>query len=72
MNKPLYLHAFRHLYCTWLIKMGLEQDLVQSIIGWTSLDMVAIYNDATAKERKWKGLIKLKDALGKQEVDVNG
>lgn len=63
MDKPLYLHSLRHLYCTWLIKLGLEQDLVQSIIGWQSADMISIYNDATAKDRKWKGLDKLKNAL---------
>ena len=63
VNKPFYMHSIRHYYCTMLLAIGLEQELVQSIIGWTSSDMVAIYNDATAKDRKWKGLDKLKSAL---------
>lgn len=68
MDKPLYLHSLRHLYCTWLIKIGLEQDLVQSIIGWQSADMIFIYNDATAKDRNWKGLGKLKNALYDDDI----
>lgn len=30
--------------------------------------MVKIYNDMTAKDRKWKGLDKLKAHLNKEEV----
>ena len=64
VEKPFYIHSIRHWYCTYLVStIGLEQDLVQDIIGWTSLDMVGIYNDATAKDRKWKGLEKLKLAM---------
>lgn len=63
VDKPFYMHSIRHYYCTSLLSIGLEQDLVQSIIGWTSLDMVNIYNDMSAKDRKWKGLDKLKIAL---------
>ena len=63
MDKPVYLHVFRHLFTTTMLQYGLEQDLVQSIIGWTSLDMVAIYNDMTAKDKRWVGLGKLKTAL---------
>lgn len=63
LDKPFYMHSLRHYYCTYLLAVGLEQDLVQNIIGWTSSDMVSIYNDATMKDRKWKNLGKLKTAL---------
>lgn len=64
VDKPFYIHSIRHWYTTHLVStIGLEQELVQEIIGWTSSDMVAIYNDSTAKDRKWKGLEKLKLAL---------
>lgn len=63
LDKPFYLHSLRHYYTTTLLMIGLEPDLVQEIVGWTSMDMVSIYNDATAKDRKWKGLNKLKVAL---------
>ncbi|MBQ9657173.1 MAG: tyrosine-type recombinase/integrase [Clostridia bacterium] len=68
VEKPFYIHSIRHYYTTSLLAIGLEQDLVQSIIGWTSLDMVNIYNDMTAKDRKWKGLDKLKVALENDNV----
>ena len=67
LDKPFYIHSIRHWYTTHLVStIGLEQELVQEIIGWTSSDMVAIYNDSTAKDRKWKGLEKLKVAIEKE------
>lgn len=72
VDKPFYIHSIRHWYCTYLVStIGLEQDLVQNIIGWTSSDMVAIYNDATAKDRKWKGLDKLKFAMEQESNNNN-
>lgn len=65
LDKPFYLHSIRHFYCTMLLEIGLEPELVQEIIGWSSADMVSIYNDNTAKQRNWKGLAKLKDALNR-------
>lgn len=62
----LYAHAFRHYLCTYLAKIGLEQELVVEIFGWSSFDMFNIYNDMTAKDKKWKGLEKLKKAIEKQ------
>ena len=59
----LYAHAFRHYLCTYLAKIGLEQELVVEIFGWSSSDMFNIYNDMTAKDKKWKGLEKLKRAI---------
>lgn len=59
----LYAHAFRHYLCTYLAKIGLEQELVVEIFGWSSSDMFNIYNDMTAKDKKWKGLEKLKRAV---------
>lgn len=59
----LYAHAFRHYLCTYLAKIGLEQELVVEIFGWSSSDMFNVYNDMTAKQKKWKGLEKLKNAI---------
>lgn len=63
IDKPIYLHSFRHYYTTELLRIGLEQELVQNIIGWESTDMVRIYDDSTAKSRYWKGLEKLKNVV---------
>lgn len=62
-NKPYYFHGIRHYYCTLLMSIGLEAELVTDIIGWSNSDMLKIYNDSTAKDRQWKGLDKLKFAL---------
>lgn len=59
----LYAHAFRHYLCTYLAKSGLEQELVVEIFGWSSADMFNIYNDTKAKDRKWKGLDKLRKLI---------
>ena len=48
---------------TYLSIIGLEAELIQSIVGWTSSDMVAVYNDMRIDERQWKGLGKLAEAL---------
>lgn len=70
LDKPLYLHSMRHFYTTKLL-MTLEPELVQNIVGWNNLDMLSVYNDATAKDKKWKGLSKLKDALEKEKENQN-
>lgn len=62
-NLDIYPHSFRHYFVTYLSKIGLEAELIQSIVGWSSGDMVAIYNDLRIDEREWKGLGKLADAL---------
>ena len=43
-----------------------EDDFIVYLTGWsesTGHSMVAIYNDMTAKDRKWKNLDKLKAAV---------
>lgn len=66
----IYPHSFRHYFVTYLSRIGLEAELIQSIVGWTSSDMVAIYNDLRIDEREWKGLGKLAEAL--KETDKKG
>ena len=64
LGVDFYFHSARHYLCTLLSKIGLEQDLIIEIYGWSSGgEMYKIYNDLTAKDRQWKGTSKLKDAL---------
>lgn len=63
----IYPHSFRHYFVTYLSKVGLEAELIQSIVGWSSGDMVAIYNDLRIDEREWKGLGKLANALNSSQ-----
>ena len=67
LNLPFYPHCLRHYITTYLTKLGLSSDFIIEIMGWGSSEMYNIYNDLTAKERKWKDLDKLKDALNKKK-----
>lgn len=59
----LYAHCLRHYLVTYLSRIGLESDLIVSLFGWSSSEMYNIYNDLTAKDKQWKGLNKLKEAI---------
>ena len=65
LGQPWYPHAGRHYWCSYLLNIGCEQEFVQELQHWSSSEMVKIYNDNTIKDRKWKGLDKLKNALNK-------
>ncbi|MNH66528.1 site-specific tyrosine recombinase XerC [compost metagenome] len=69
LGVPFYFHSLRHYLVTNLTRIGLESEFIIELVGWTSTDMYRIYNDLTAKEKKWKGLSKLKKALGTENED---
>ena len=60
LGVPFYPHALRHYIVTYLTTLGVEQDFIIEIMGWTSVEMYKIYCDLTAKERKWKNLDNIK------------
>lgn len=70
LDKHIYAHSMRHFWTTYLLSCGLEKELVQEMQDWSSDTLVNLYNDATAKERDWKGLSKLKDALEKEKQNT--
>ena len=45
LGKPWYPHAMRHAFTTSLLEQNLPEALVQMIIGWSSSDMVRLYDD---------------------------
>lgn len=66
VGQPCYPHNFRHYNITFLKSLDIEDDLIVYLTGWaegTGHTMISIYNDLTAKDREWKNLDKLKDAL---------
>lgn len=63
LDKHLYAHALRHYWTTYLLSAGVEKELVQELQNWSSDTLVSLYNDSTIKDRQWKGLSKLKNAL---------
>lgn len=67
LGVPFYFHSLRHYLVTNLTRIGMESDFIIELVGWASSDMYKVYNDLTAKERKWKGLDKLKNHVVKDE-----
>ncbi len=63
LDKHLYFHSIRHFWTTYLLSLGLEKEFVQELQDWSSDTLVNLYNDATMKDRKWKNLDKLAQAL---------
>jgi signal peptidase len=73
VGKPLYMHSLRHYNVSMYKRIGLEDDFIVYLTGWsesTGHSMISIYNDMTAKERTWKNLDKLKNAL-EQDDSIN-
>ena len=69
LDKHLYAHSIRHFWCTYLLSLGLEKQFVQELQDWSSDTLVDLYNDATIKDRKWKGLDKLAQAIEQENKE---
>lgn len=72
VSQPCYPHNFRHYNITFLKSLDIEDDLIVYLTGWaegTGHTMISIYNDLTAKDREWKNLDKLKNALEQENVE---
>jgi integrase len=74
VGQPLYAHSLRHYHITFLKRLEIEDDFIVYLTGWsegTGHSMISIYNDMTAKDRKWKNLDKLAQALEQENIDDN-
>ena len=66
VDQPCYPHNFRHYHISFMKKLEIEDDLIVYLTGWsesTGHSMVAIYDDTSVADKKWKNLDKLKAAL---------
>lgn len=50
LGRPFYFHALRHQLCSRLFRLGLPSDIIQAYFGWSSADMLNIYNDNQASD----------------------
>lgn len=50
-GRDIYIHVFRHRFTTALLQAGIPDSVVIEIIGWSSSEMLKIYDD-TPKEEK--------------------
>ena len=64
-GRNFYLHALRHFTATSYVKAGLPDSVIIDIFGWSTADMLKIYDD-TGKEEKLS--MYFKDG----EIDVSG
>ncbi|MBS5370581.1 MAG: site-specific integrase [Coprobacillus cateniformis] len=46
-----YWHSLRHFFTSSCSRSGLPDDVIQMLIGWSSLDMVSVYKDISADEK---------------------
>lgn len=51
LGADFYWHSMRHNFCTYLVRAGLPDGVIQEIIGWSSADMVKVYTDIEADEQ---------------------
>ena len=49
-GKPAYIHSLRHYFTTSLARAGIPDGVIQSIVDWSSGDMVKLYKDIDADE----------------------
>lgn len=50
LNDDFYFHCLRHYTCTKLHRMNLPSHVIQEFFGWSSSEMLTIYNDITAED----------------------
>lgn len=50
-GRDFYIHSLRHFYCTALLRARIPDSVVVEIIGWSSSEMLKIYDD-TPKDEK--------------------
>ncbi len=50
LGRDFYFHALRHQLCSRLFRIGLPADVIQEYFGWSSSEMLNIYNDNEASD----------------------
>lgn len=50
LGVDFYFHSLRHYFTTACSRSGLPDNVIQMLIGWSSLDMVSLYKDIEADE----------------------
>ena len=51
VGADFYWHSLRHFFTSSCSRSGLPDDVIQMLIGWSSLDMVSVYKDISADEK---------------------
>lgn len=51
LGVDFYWHCLRHYFTTHLVRAGIPDGVIQSIVSWSSADMVRVYTDIDADEQ---------------------
>ena len=51
LGVDFYWHCLRHFYTSSMSQLGLPDSIIQGLVGWTSADMVRLYDDTPADEQ---------------------
>lgn len=69
-ESPIYMHNFRHLLCSELVRAGLPLDVPKMLLGHGNVSVTAIYSDVPEEdtmgqyESFFKGEVKTVDKKG--------
>lgn len=50
LGVDFYFHSLRHFFTTACSRSGIPDNVIQMLIGWSSLDMVSVYKDIEVDE----------------------
>lgn len=72
LGVPFYFHSLRHFFTTSLLEQNIPEGVVQSIQGWSSSDMLKIYDDRSsdAQLEKYFGADGIKEVKQKDLSDL--
>jgi integrase len=60
LKVPFYAHSIRHYLTTLLSKKNIPHMLIKEIMGWSSIQMVEVYDDTSARDKEYPELENLK------------
>jgi integrase len=60
LGVPFYPHSARHFIVTEFSRKNIPPALIQFLVGWSSISMVSLYDDRSAKDSEWKELENLR------------
>ena len=64
LNKPIYAHCFRHYFTTLLkSKYKCSDEFVKTVIQWSSIDLVNLYNDTKEEDMEWEEIGNIKQMM---------
>lgn len=50
-GKEVYMHSLRHRLCSYLSESGLPDSVIQQFFGWSSCDLVKVYDDSSKDDK---------------------